>query len=267
MDFLSRFCLCRYDAGTNLISVYCRERKGPQKMNDKIDSFPEFRQRMAAFEQRVYQALHERTSSAALAVQRYKDEVNQLANRQRVLEEKLRQQRELEVKLRNDQEVAKKDAESVRSRLGTFKIRQQQLEAQQAALVEEGKELDSLMSQKQQEIQQRRRLLLKQQQRDAPEVQLYEELLGMRVDASQQGTLQFTFHHLDEQNSNSSCQLTLDVSGEQFVLLDTNPPLETEQQRQQLTQNFNSNNDIKSFLVEARSTLASRVLSDVVRDC
>lgn len=50
------------------------------------------------------------------------------------------------------------------------------------------------------------------------------------------------------------------------MLLGTNPPLETEEQRQQLTQSFNSNNDIKSFLVEARSTLASRVLSDVVRD-
>lgn len=235
-------------------------------MDGGIEGFSELKQRMAEFEQRVYHALHKRTTSAAVAVQSYKDEVNQLATRQRVLQERVQQQKELEIKLRSDQEAAKNDAEGARSRLGTFKIRQQQLQAQQAALVEEGKELDSLMSQKQQEIQERRQQLLKQQQRDAPEVRLYEDLLGMRVDASQQGTLRFTFHHLDDKNSDASCQLTLDVSGEEFVLLETNPPLETEEERQQLTQRFNSNNDIRSFLVEARSTLASRALNDVVRD-
>ncbi|CAR29006.1 hypothetical protein ZYGR_0W00340 [Zygosaccharomyces rouxii] len=225
-----------------------------------MEDFGRLRERMVQFEQHLHHALNDRTSSAAVAVQSYRDAVSQLRTRQRVLIDKLEELKELEIKLQEDQKNAQRDAEGSRSRLGTFRIRQQQLQSQKSALVEESKELESLMVQKQREIDQRRAQLLRQRQKDHPEVKLYEELLGMRVDASQQGTLRFIFDHWDHENPLQECQLTLDVSGDQFVLLETVPPLESDEQKQELVERFNKNNDVRSFLIETRSILASRVV-------
>lgn len=224
-----------------------------------MENFFELKQRMAEFEQRLHNSLNERASSAAAAVQSYKDVVDQLNTRQRVLIEKLEELKKEEVKLQQDQKNAQRDAEGARSRLGTFRIRQQQLQSQKNALIEESKELETLMVQKQREIDQQRTQLLRQRQKDHPEVQLYEELLGMRVDASQQGTLRFTFQNWDQENPFQDCELTLDVSGDQFILLDTLPPLESDEQKQELVQKFNRDNDIRRFLVDARSILSSRM--------
>ncbi|GAV48530.1 hypothetical protein ZYGR_0K00350 [Zygosaccharomyces rouxii] len=226
-----------------------------------MEDFPSLRERMVQFEQHLHHALNDRTSSAAVAVQSYRDAVGQLRTRQRVLVDKLDELKEVEIKLQEDQKNAQRDAEGARSRLGTFRIRQQQLQSQKSALVEESKELESLMDQKQREIDQKRAHLLRQRQKDHPEVRLYEQLLGMRVDASQQGTLRFTFDHWNQENPLQECQLTLDVSGEHFVLLETVPAFESDKQKQELVERFNKSNDIRSFLVEARAILASRVMS------
>lgn len=226
-----------------------------------MDDFPNLRERMVQFEQHLHHALNDRTSSAAVAVQSYRDAVSELRTHQRVLVEKLEELKRLEIQLQEDQENVQRDAEGARSRLGTFRIRQQQLQSQKAALAEESKELEHLMDQKQKEIVEKRTELLRQRQKDHPEVRLYEELLGMRVDASQQGTLRFTFSNWDQETLLQECQLTLDVSGDQFVLLETVPSFESEEQKQKLVERFNKSNDIRSFLVEARAILTSRIAS------
>lgn len=226
-----------------------------------MEEFSNLRERMVQFEHHLNHVLNNRTSSAAGTVQSYRDAVSQLGTRQRVLVDKLNELKELERRLQEDQKNAQRDAEGARSRLGTFRIRQQQLQSQKNTLVEESRELESLMDQKRREIDRKRAQLLRQRQKDHPEVELYEQLLGMRVDASQQGTLMFTFDHWDQDNLLQECKLTLDVSGDQFALLETVPSFESDEEKQELVERFNKNNDIRSFLAEARSKLTSRVMS------
>ena len=102
--------------------------------------------------------------------------------------------------------------------------------------------------------------MMKQRQRDNPELKLYERLLGMQIDASQPGTLHFEFRQFDDQDMARLCDITLDVSSEDFTILQSTPELDDEEIKRQLLDTLNKHGDITSFLVKSRQLLISRAL-------
>lgn len=224
-------------------------------MDGTIDQFAHFRTRLNEFENRIQNALNTRTSSVLEVVQTYRDQVNQIQISQQVLLKKLSLLQKEEHSLEIEIETLRKETEDIKIKIESYQLRKQRLESQRAAILEESTELDKMLAAKEQELKEYKQKLINQRKRDNPEVKLYEKLLGMRIDASQPGTLHFQFQQFDDKNMNNSCDLTLDVSGDKFTILSTSPELEQDTEKMQLVDILNTQSDIPAFLIEARQKL------------
>lgn len=229
-------------------------------MQQTIGQFTEFRSRLDEFERRIHETLNERMSSVLQSVQRYRDEVEELQSRQRVISEKFSRLQTEQEALEIERDTFRKDADDTKNRLEGFQKRKQQLESQRTAILEESTELDLMLEKKEQEIRKQKERMMKQRQRDNPELKLYERLLGMQIDASQPGTLHFEFRQFDDQDMARLCDITLDVSSEDFTILQSTPELDDEEIKRQLLDTLNKHGDITSFLVKSRQLLISRAL-------
>lgn len=229
-------------------------------MQQTIGQFTEFRSRLDEFERRIHETLNERMSSVLQSVQRYRDEVEELQSRQRVISEKFSRLQTEQEALEIERNTFRKDADDTKNRLEGFQKRKQQLESQRTAILEESTELDLMLEKKEQEIRKQKERMMKQRQRDNPELKLYERLLGMQIDASQPGTLHFEFRQFDDQDMARLCDITLDVSSEDFSILQSTPELDDEEIKRQLLDTLNKHGDITSFLVKSRQLLTSRAL-------
>lgn len=229
-------------------------------MQQTIGQFTEFRSRLDEFERRIHETLNERMSSVLQSVQRYRDEVEELQSRQRVISEKFSRLQTEQEALEIERDTFRKDADDTKNRLEGFQKRKQQLESQRTAILEESTKLDLMLEKKEQEIRKQKERMMKQRQRDNPELKLYERLLGMQIDASQPGTLHFEFRQFDDQDMARLCDITLDVSSEDFTILQSTPELDDEEIKRQLLDTLNKHGDITSFLVKSRQLLISRAL-------
>lgn len=214
---------------------------------------------MEDFDAHLRGSLKEKVTLASNLVQTYRDEFAELKNKQDKLMDELDQLEEREKKLVAEIETFRKDADYAKTKLETFQWRKQQLESQRATLLEESRELDRMLAGKEQELKQQREKLRKQRQRDNPEVKLYERLLGLQIDASQPGTLHFKFQNFDDKRMCRSCDLTLDVSGDNFTILSSNPELDKTVEEPELTDILNKCSDISRFLCASRTKLIACV--------
>lgn len=228
-------------------------------MQAKISQFAELRTRLDDFESRINDALSERMNFVLESVQKYRDEVTELQIKQHAISEKFTKLHNEEESLEIERNTFKKDAEDTRNKLETYHIRKHQLEAQRTALLQESSELDTMLEHKEKEIREQKDKMIRQRQRDNPELKLYERLLGMHIDASQPGTLHFKFQQFDDEDVARSCDLTLDVSSEDFAILGSTPELEDSDAKTQLLESLNRHGDIATFLVNSRHLLISRV--------
>lgn len=229
-------------------------------MQQTIGQFTEFRSRLDEFERRIHETLNERMSSTLESVQRYRDEVEELQSRQRVISERFSRLQNEQEALEIERDTFRKDADDTKNRLEGFQQRKHQLESQRTAILEESTELDLMLEKKEQEIRKQKERMMKQRQRDNPELKLYERLLGMQIDASQPGTLHFEFRQFDDRDMARLCDITLDVSSEDFTILQSTPELDDEEIKRQLLDTLNKHGDITSFLVKSRQLLISRAL-------
>lgn len=227
-------------------------------MQEKIDQFTELRTRLDEFERQIQDALKKRMTSVLEAVQRYKDEVAELQSKQRVISEKFNKLQNEQEALEIERDTFKKDADDTKNKLEGYQIRKRQLEAQRAAVLEESSELDKMLETKEQEIRKQKEKMIKQRQRDNPEMKLYEKLLGMHIDASQPGTLHFEFRQFNDENMNRTCDITLDVSSDNFFIARSTPEIEDDGAKRKLMDTLNEQGDIATFLVKSRQMLISR---------
>lgn len=229
-------------------------------MQEKIDQFAELRARLDEFERKINDALSERMNSVLEHVQKYRDDVSELQIKQHDISEKFIKLQNEEESLEIERDTFRKDAEDIRDKLETYHVRKRQLESQRQALLRASAELDAMLESKEQEIKEQKQKMIKQRQRDTPELRLYEKLLGMHIDASQPGTLHFKFQHFDDEDIARSCDLTLDVSSEDFTIVRSTPELDDEVVKTQLLDSLNKHGDIATFLVNSRKLLISRAL-------
>lgn len=229
-------------------------------MQEKIGQFKDFRSRLDDFERRIHETLNERMSSVLESVQRYRDEVEELQSQQREISDKFSRLQNEQEALEIETDTFRKDTDDTKSRLESFQQRKRQLESQRAAILEESTELDLMLERKQDEIRKQKERLMRQRQRDNPELKLYEKLLGMQIDASQPGTLHFEFHQFDDRDMARSCDITLDVSSDDFTILRSFPELDDDETKRQLVDTLNKKGDVASFLVRSRQLLISRAL-------
>ncbi|QLQ78741.1 hypothetical protein HG537_0B00900 [Torulaspora globosa] len=229
-------------------------------MQGKISQFAGLRSRLDEFEKRINDALTQRIDSVLEYVQKYRDEVSELQIKHHAISERFTKLQNDEESLEIERYTFKKDAEDTRNKLETYNMRKRQLESQRAALLQESSELDAMLEHKEQEIREQKEKMIKQRQRDNPELQLYEKLLGMQIDASQPGTLHFKFQQFDDKDVARSCDLTLDVSSEDFTIIRSNPELDDDEAKRKLLESLNKHGDIATFLVNSRHLLVSRAL-------
>lgn len=142
------------------------------------------------------------------------------------------------------------------AKLEAFAIKKHRLEKEKQTLLDESRELDQMLLQKQKEIQHRKELLVRQKRKDYPEVAIYEQLLGLQLDSSQPETLQFRFARVRETDLTATCLLVLNVSHGGYRVASTSPPLPAST-TEALESQFNSTGDLPRFLKRARTELAA----------
>ncbi|QLG70149.1 hypothetical protein HG535_0A00880 [Zygotorulaspora mrakii] len=229
-------------------------------MDQTLGSFQELKSQMGTFEAQLRQSLKSKVHLASSVTLTYKEQFEELKANQQNLIRKLDQLEQKERELKDEIETFRKDTDYVKTDLETKQIKKQQLESQRDALLEESRELDGMLAKKEQEVKQHRERLMRQRQRDSPEVRLYEQLLGLQIDASQPDTLHFKFQNFDDKMISRSCELTLDVSENTFSILSTTPVLNSTEDLSELVDILNDSYDIAQFLAASRAKLISKTI-------
>ncbi|SMN20142.1 similar to Saccharomyces cerevisiae YER018C SPC25 Component of the evolutionarily conserved kinetochore-associated Ndc80 complex (Ndc80p-Nuf2p-Spc24p-Spc25p) [Maudiozyma saulgeensis] len=226
-------------------------------MVSQIKEFADLEQSMGQFSTDIQEALRLQRDNVRNVNTRFISEVNDLRNQAAELNEQyVKEQQDIET-LKLQISTAKENNDISMRKYEDYQIRKNKLMQMKDNLTKESDELDAMVTQREQLVQDFRERLLAQAARDNSEVILYEQLLGMTVDASKSGTLVFTFSNFSEKKPDQKCSLTLNVSEPTFNIIDTNPPLDQEV-KQHLIDVLNKSNNLSAFIVRVRKTLTAR---------
>lgn len=134
---------------------------------------------------------------------------------------------------------------------------------QERAILElDRRELRELLNNKQQELQRRKEAFGRQLSRNSPEVRIYEQLLGLRIDAVHSDTLRFTFFNVREDDLSAKCTLTLDLTPvEGYTIIDPSPRLSNAVLRE-LEKELAVSGNLSTFLKQSRNFLISAMTSE-----
>ncbi|CCD22211.1 kinetochore-associated Ndc80 complex subunit SPC25 NDAI_0A00530 [Naumovozyma dairenensis CBS 421] len=224
---------------------------------DQLDQFNQLKEKMNSFMKNIHEIMNAKSVDMITTVENFKTEMKELNHEQKTLLTRLNKLRKEEEGLEIEIQTFKTDTDEARTKFQTYQIRRVQLQSQRDSILKESKELETMLHEKELRIKEYKDKLQRQRQRDNPEVKLYEALLGMEIDASQNGTLTFRFTRFDDRDLDKSCQLTLDVAGEEFKILHSNPELDADTDKQELETLLNSSNNLPLFLVAIRDKLLS----------
>ena len=130
------------------------------------------------------------------------------------------------------------------------------MESEREALTKDLHELRKLLRQKQDEIQNKKRALQKQRQKDFEDVKLYENVLGLSIDATAPESLRFAFNNVSDSDPNLTCEITLDLSQNSYKISDSQPEL-TRDVCLAIEDKLNQDGDLAWFLKESRVSLIS----------
>lgn len=221
-----------------------------------IDQFHELQQQMEQFQDNLHRVLEEKKRLLLGTVEAYHEDVTELRSRQEELSKKIQGLQLNQSELQNDIESSQTLNNETTAKLEAFAIKKHRLEKEKQTLLDESRELDQMLLQKQKEIQHRKELLVRQKRKDYPEVAIYEQLLGLQLDSSQPETLQFRFARVRETDLTATCLLVLNVSHGGYRVASTSPPLPAST-TEALESQFNSTGDLPRFLKRARTELAA----------
>ncbi|CAB4253307.1 similar to Saccharomyces cerevisiae YER018C SPC25 Component of the evolutionarily conserved kinetochore-associated Ndc80 complex (Ndc80p-Nuf2p-Spc24p-Spc25p) [Maudiozyma barnettii] len=227
-------------------------------MVSQIKEFTDLEQSMGQFSTDIQEALRLQRENVRNVNTRFISEVNELRNLVTTLNKQYVKEQEDIEGLKLQITSAKANNEISKGKYEDYQIRKNKLMQMRDQLTNESNELDAMVAQREQLVQDFRERLLNQASRDNSEVKLYEQLLGMTVDASKSGTLVFAFSNFNEKNPAQKSSLTLNVAGPTFTIMDTNPTLD-QNMKQQLVDVLNTNNNLSAFIVRVREALAARI--------
>mgnify|MGYP003365060600 CR=1 FL=1 len=227
-------------------------------METKIQEYADLQQSMDHFANNIEDALNMQRESVLQSSNRFKETVASLHETKQSLETQLAQDKQDFEAATTKTEVARKDNKEAKSKYEDYQIRKNKLMQMREQLEQESAELDDLLAQREQLVADFRERLQQQTIRDNSEVSTYEQLLGMGVNASRPGVLEFTFRNFSDADSSSTCSIVLDVSGDAFQITQTSPEL-SKTTVEQLESTLNTSSSLPAFIVQARDALVDRV--------
>ncbi|EDO19107.1 hypothetical protein Kpol_2000p75 [Vanderwaltozyma polyspora DSM 70294] len=225
-------------------------------MSRGLEDFERLKGEMIEFTEKVDKHLEDRKRTVKDVVDSHKREIEQLVEQNEKLVIHLESLLKEQSSLKHEISTYESSTDEVKTKMKMAQVRKEQIEKELKTLMNESKELDRMLEQKQQEIAKRKEFLSQQIQKDNPEVKIYEKLLGMNIDATKPSTLRFSFNNVLETGSNglNILQIILDISGDQYKVVESSPQL-TPNATETLETQLNNTNDIPRFLTNARSLL------------
>ncbi|CCF57711.1 hypothetical protein KAFR_0D00640 [Kazachstania africana CBS 2517] len=230
-------------------------------MEEQIDQFHLLKGKMENFAELIHNDMNLKMNTALNTVKTFENEKNKLQIESDSIRRQIKELEQSEKELAEDISLNESETDEVKNRLQTYQIRKKQLIAQKEQLLKESSELDNMIKSKETEAQEARIRIDRQRQRDNPEVILYEKLLGLKIDAAKSGILVFEYGNFDDKDMSRTCSLTLDVSQDKFVIIETVPTLDSKTVIPHLQDILNVNNNLPMFIVESRTALTSRSLN------
>ncbi|SCU96647.1 LADA_0H02014g1_1 [Lachancea dasiensis] len=225
-----------------------------------IDQFVELQHEMDGFQQKLRRALDNHKVNLIKIVDGYKQDVNRLELRQQESKKRSESLKNEEKALREEIETSERQKDENAAQMEIYRLRKQQLETEKDALTRDSNELRDLLSQKQEEVRQQRQLVQNQQHKDLAEVQAYSRILGLEIEAPRPDSLRFVFIRVLESDPTQSCEITIDLSKDEYCVEGSNPSLHVEV-CQKLETQLNAHNDLAQFLKASRAALATSLMS------
>ena len=232
-------------------------------LNINVDNgMNSLKESMLTFASNIEDGLSVKRDRVAQELEQFKRKINELAEQKRKLFEKLETLRTENQSLRDQIEKYKRSNQEFKEKEQEYLVKIKQCKQTRQGLMDEARELDELLSKREASLEAYKSQLYQQQQRDDPEVQLYERLLGMSIDASMEGVLTFSFDNFDGENVNRKCSLTLDVSSnDRFEIIHTVPALPQGSADHQYLENIlDVGDNFPVFIAKARELLVARSL-------
>lgn len=233
-------------------------------MEAKIEEYADLQQSMDHFASSVEDALRMQRDSVVKSSNEFKESVKSLRETQQQLEKQLHDDSEGISAATASTEAARRENTEAKGKYEDYLVRKNKLVQMREQLERESRELDGMLRQREQLVADFRERLQQQTRRDNAEVRTYERLLGMTVNASKPGALEFTFTSFAESTApgtgsgtGPTCSLALDVAGDAFKITAASPPLPATT-TQRLEALINDSGSLPQFIVHARDALINR---------
>lgn len=183
----------------------------------------------------------------------YTNRLKQLRNEHKEISKSLQSLAQREADLNKVIEREVQDSNTSQSRLNELKIKEK-------TLLEERKSLEKSVAELQEKVNHRREELSnlklnqeKQAEINLPEILVYENLLGFKIEGLKDDILKLVFKNIDSNDPQRQFFLVLNVSDHLYKIEETTPSL-PETDLNTLLEEFNSSRDFTKFLKNTRNS-------------
>ncbi|CCE62128.1 hypothetical protein TPHA_0B04590 [Tetrapisispora phaffii CBS 4417] len=223
-------------------------------MSSTMNDFELLKERMNNFTDTLDMYLDEKVSMAKDLTEDYRASIDALNARSQELAASIQLTQTQIEEMTSQIEVLEAANDTRKTDLLLLQLKSTQLLKNREVLLKETDDVDALLQDKMDKIKRLKEFYLKQNHQDNPEVSLYEKLLGLTIDTSEAGTLRFNFHKLTETQSKVPAYVVLDVSKQEYQILNSVPAIDANSLASILG-DLNKTNNIAQFLLSTREQL------------
>lgn len=183
----------------------------------------------------------------------HQHQVKDLRTQLKTINENIEELTQLETQLLKELETNNEELQQTETRLTADRTRFAEIEEERKYLQRQHDEFVIKLEQRRAELIQYK--LSKEQQSDQnlPEVDLYERLLGIKIEAVGLDLLKFTLVNIDSTVPEKEHCITLDISEQDYKIIETVPEIHGNEEIQGFLTKLNDDGDIVLFLKRVRN--------------
>ncbi|KAH3681885.1 hypothetical protein WICPIJ_007191 [Wickerhamomyces pijperi] len=179
-------------------------------------------------------------------------QIKDLRTQLKAIEENIEELEVLETQLLKELETNNEELQQTESRLAADRTRYAEIEEERKYLQRQHDEFEDKLQSRRAELIQAK--LEKDQQNDQnlPEVELYERLLGIKIESIALDILKITLTNIDSAVPEKQYSITLDISEEEYKITESTPEVHESEEVQGFLTLLNDDGNIVLFLKRVR---------------
>lgn len=223
------------------------------KMSDVSTFDPEVESRLEVLNDKFNNFITRQKTEIIKSKEDYTNRLKQLRNEHKEISKSLQSLAQREAELLKVIEREVHDSNTSQSRLNELKIKEKTLSEERKSLEKSVAELQEKANKRREELSKLRLNQEKQAEINLPEILVYENLLGFKIEGLKDDILKLVFKNIDSNDPQRQFFLVLNVSEHLYKIEETTPVL-SESEQSSLLEEFNSSRDFTKFLKNTRAS-------------